>query len=453
MSTEKIVVGLDIGTTKVCAIVGKKNEYGKINILGFGKAESDGVSRGVVVNIDKTVEAIRKAVSEAEKQSGVDINVVYVGIAGEHIRSMQHKGIITLSDPDQEIAPKDVKRLHDDMFRIATPPGMEILHVLPQEYTVDNQLGIKDPVGMSGVRLEGNFHVVTGQTTAANNIYKCVRKAGFEARELVLEPLASSAAVLTDEEREAGVCLVDIGGGTTDLAIFEDNIIRHTAVIPFGGNIVTEDIKQGCGVMRRQAEQLKLRFGSALATEIKEDEIITITGLQGRPPKEIRRQTLAKIIQSRMEEIIEFVAAEIKHSGYEKKLVGGIVVTGGGAMLAHTKQLLEYVTGIDTRLGLPGEHLASGLVDEINSPMYATGAGLVVHGLDASEYKGSDGIGKPVSMPKLNIGRKSVKEEEVVAEAEAPEMDSPEQRPQTSILGRVKNWFESTMTNNGDFIE
>lgn len=443
MSTEKIVVGLDIGTTKVCAIVGKKNEFGKINILGFGKAESDGVSRGVVVNIDKTVEAIRKAVAEAEKQSGVDINVVYVGIAGEHIRSMQHKGIITLSNPDMEISALDVKRLHDDMFKIATPPGMEILHVLPQEYTVDNQVGIKDPVGMSGVRLEGNFHVVTGQTTAANNIYKCVRKAGLEARELVLEPLASSAAVLTDEEREAGVCLVDIGGGTTDLAIFEDHIIRHTAVIPFGGNIVTEDIKQGCSVMRRQAELLKLRFGSALATEIKDDEIITITGLQGRPPKEIRRRTLSNIIQSRMEEIVEFVAAEIKHSGYEKKLVGGIVVTGGGSMLAHTKQLIEYVTGIDTRIGMPGEHLASGLVDEINSPMYATSAGLVIHGLNAGEAVSKEHDPRQPATE----ARPSKKEKATATKAPAVE------RPTTNFIGRVKEWFESTMSNTGDFIE
>ena len=441
MSTEKIVVGLDIGTTKVCAIVGKKNEFGKINILGFGKSESDGVSRGVVVNIDKTVEAIRRAVAEAEKQSGVEVNVVYVGIAGEHIRSMQHKGIITLSNPEMEISASDVKRLHDDMFKIATPPGMEILHVLPQEYTVDSQVGIKDPVGMSGVRLEGNFHVVTGQTTAANNIYKCVRKAGFEARELVLEPLASSAAVLTDEEREAGVCLVDIGGGTTDLAIFEDNIIRHTAVVPFGGNIVTEDIKQGCSVMRRQAELLKLRFGSALATEIKDDEIITITGLQGRAPKEIRRRTLSNIIQSRMEEIIEFVAAEIKHSGYEKKLVGGIVVTGGGSMLAHTKQLIEYVTGIDTRIGMPGEHLASGLVDEVNSPMYATSAGLVIHGLNATAYT------KEEEDQTANVsGEKRARKEKVATEAAAD-------RPTTSFIHRVKDWFESTMSNTGDFIE
>jgi cell division protein FtsA len=451
MSTEKIVVGLDIGTTKVCAIVGKKNEFGKINILGFGKAESDGVSRGVVVNIDKTVEAIRKAVAEAEKQSGVDVNVVYVGIAGEHIRSMQHKGIITLSNPDMEISALDVKRLHDDMFKIATPPGMEILHVLPQEYTVDNQVGIKDPVGMSGVRLEGNFHVVIGQTTAANNIYKCVRKAGLEARELVLEPIASSAAVLTDEEREAGVCLVDIGGGTTDLAIFEDNIIRHTAVIPFGGNIVTEDIKQGCSVMRRQAELLKLRFGSALATEIKDDEIITITGLQGRPPKEIRRRTLSNIIQSRMEEIVEFVAAEIKHSGYEKKLVGGIVVTGGGAMLAHSKQLIEYVTGIDTRIGMPGEHLASGLVDEVNSPMYATSAGLVIQGLASEEAPVKVSAERKPAVeprPKQQKGADTPVEEE---KQKVARKDS--ERPTTSFIHRVKDWFENTMSNSGDFIE
>lgn len=448
MNTERIVVGLDIGTTKVCAIVGKRNEFGKINILGFGKAESDGVSRGVVVNIDKTVEAIRKAIMEAEKQSGVDINVVYVGIAGEHIRSMQHKGIITLSDPDMEISAGDVKRLHDEMFKIATPPGMEILHVLPQEYTVDNQVGIKDPVGMSGVRLEGNFHVVTGQTTAANNIYKCVRKAGLEARELVLEPLASSAAVLTDEEREAGVCLVDIGGGTTDLAIFEDNIIRHTAVIPFGGNIVTEDIKQGCSVMRRQAELLKLRFGSALATEIKDDEIITITGLQGRPPKEIRRRTLSNIIQSRMEEIVEFVAAEIKHSGYEKKLVGGIVVTGGGAMLAHTKQLIEFVTGIDTRIGMPGEHLASGLVDEVNSPMYATSAGLVIHGLIAGETQGRE---SKAAEPAVE-SRPSKKDKDKDKDKEKTSRLVAE-RSNLNIIGRVKEWFESTMSNGGDYIE
>ncbi|MEO0584667.1 MAG: cell division protein FtsA [Bacteroidota bacterium] len=434
-NTEQIVVGLDIGTTKICAIVGKRNEYGKINILGFGKSQSDGVQRGVVNNIEKTVQAIREAVSEAEKHSGIKIEVVHVGIAGEHVRSMQHKGIITLNNADFEITGDDVNRLHEDMFKIATQPGTEIIHVLPQEYTVDNQVGIIDPVGMSGVRLEGNFHIVTGQTTAANNIYRCAVRAGLEVAELILEPLASSAAVLTDEEKEAGVCLVDIGGGTTDIAVFENNIIRHTAVIPFGGNIVTEDIKHGCKVMKKHAELLKIQYGSALADAVTEDVIISIPGPRDRPAKEIHKSMLARIIQSRMEEILEFVLAEIKNSGYEDKLVAGIVVTGGGSQLQHMKQCVEYVTGIDTRIGLPGEHLASGLVDEVNFPMFATGTGLVIMGLENSEYEvqrtTSTRGGHQTQM--YQRGGKG--------------------GPRISFIHKVKNWFESTLTSTGDFIE
>ncbi|MEL6674910.1 MAG: cell division protein FtsA [Bacteroidota bacterium] len=434
MSTEKIVVGLDIGTTKICAIVGKRNEYGKINILGLGKAKSDGVSRGVVVNIEKTVQAIREAVAEAEKQSGIKIEVVHVGIAGEHVRSMQHKGIITLNNPAFEIQQADVNRLHEDMFKIATQPGTEIIHVLPQEYSVDAQAGVVDPVGMSGVRLEGNFHIVTGQTTAANNIYKCVVRAGLEVAELILEPLASSAAVLTEEEKEAGVCLVDIGGGTTDIAVFENNIIRHTAVIPFGGNIVTEDIKHGCKVMKKHAELLKIQYGSAMSEAVTEDVVISIPGPRDRPSKEIHKSMLAQVIQSRMEEITEFVAAEIKNSGFEDKLVAGIVVTGGGSQLQHMKQCVEYVTGIDTRIGLPGEHLASGMVDEVNFPMYATGTGLVIMGLDATEQESKPSAGRSGSTPQFSrAGMAS--------------------GPKISFIDKVKTWFESTLTNTGDFIE
>jgi cell division protein FtsA len=433
-STEQIVVGLDIGTTKICAIVGKRNEYGKINILGFGKSLSDGVQRGVVNNIEKTVSAIREAVEEAEKHSGIKIEVVHVGIAGEHVRSMQHKGIITLNNPDFEITQSDVSRLHEDMFKIATQPGTEIIHVLPQEYTVDSQVGIIDPVGMSGVRLEGNFHIVTGQMTAANNIYKCVKRAGLEVSELILEPLASSAAVLTHEEKEAGVCLVDIGGGTTDIAVFENNIIRHTAVIPFGGNIVTEDIKQGCKVMKKHAELLKIQYGSALAEAVTEDVIISIPGPRDRPAKEIHKSMLARIIQSRMEEIMEFVLAEIKNSGYEDKLVAGIVVTGGGAQLQHMKQCVEYVTGIDTRIGLPGEHLASGMVDEVNFPMFSTGTGLVIMGLETNEYEVAPATTRR-EMQQQSYGRPS------------------STGPKISFIHKVKNWFESTLTNTGDFIE
>jgi cell division protein FtsA len=440
-NSEQIIVGLDIGTTKICAIVGKRNEYGKVNILGLGKADSDGVNRGVVVNIEKTVQAIREAVAEAEKHSGIKIEVVHVGIAGEHVRSMQHKGIITLNNPDFEITANDVNRLHEDMFKIATQPGTEIIHVLPQEYTVDAQAGILDPVGMSGVRLEGNFHIVTGQTTAANNIYKCVVRAGLEVSELILEPLASSSAVLTQEEKEAGVCLVDIGGGTTDIAVFENNIIRHTAVIPFGGNIVTDDIKHGFKVMKKHAELLKLQYGSALADAVMEDVIISIPGPRDRPAKEIHKSMLAQIIQSRMEEILEFVLAEIKNSGFEDKLVAGIVVTGGGAQLQHMKQCVEFVTGIDTRIGLPGEHLASGLVDEVNFPMYATGTGLVVMGLEAAEYA--------QHVPQTAVASSRRKD------SSAPAQRSHGMRPgpKISFIDKVKTWFESTLTNTGEFIE
>ena len=288
MQEDKIIVGLDIGTTKICAIVGKKNEFGKLEILGMGKAISDGVIRGIVTNIDKTVHAIEKAITEASNSAGIDIRVVNVGIAGQHIKSSIHHGSITRSS-DDEITVEDVNRLANDMYRIVIPPGSEIIHVMPQDYIVDYEDGIMDPVGMSGVKLEADFHIITAQNNAINNINKCVRRAGLEIENLILEPLASSLSVLSDEEKEAGVCLVDIGGGTTDIAVFYDNIIRHTAVIPFGGNIITADIKQGCMVMDQQAEQLKTKFGRAISEEASPNEIVSIPGLRNRPPKEMRR--------------------------------------------------------------------------------------------------------------------------------------------------------------------
>jgi cell division protein FtsA len=377
MEPSEIVVGLDIGTTKIVAIVGRRNEFGKIEILGMGKSESYGVARGVVQNIDQTVQAIRTAVADAENKSGVDIKVVNVGIAGQHIKSMQHRGIKTRSSIEEEISQKDIDALIDDMFKLVMQPGEEIIHVLPQEYIIDNEQGIKNPIGMSGIRLEANFHIITGQIAAARNIYKCVHKAGLEASGLTLEPLASADAVLSNEEKEAGVVLVDIGGGTTDVAIFQDGIIRHTAVIPFGGNVITEDIKEGCTIIKSQAELLKIKFGSALASENQENEIVSIPGLRGRPHKEISVRNLSAIIQARMEEIVEHVYYEIKNSGYEKKLIAGIVVTGGGAQLKHVTQLVEYITGMDTRIGYPNEHLAKG-TEDVTLPMYATSVGLVM---------------------------------------------------------------------------
>lgn len=322
----KLVVGLDIGTTKIACFVGKKNEHGKIEILSMGTSESLGVTRGVVTNIERTVQSIQAAVQEAQSRVDGDllIRVVNVGIAGQHIKSIQHRGIHTRNNTTNEISQKDIDALIDDMHKLVMLPGEQIITVLPQEYIIDNEQGIKDPIGMMGVRLEANFHIIIGNVGASMNINKCVSKAGLEVKDIILEPIASADAVLSDEEKEAGVVLVDIGGGTTDVAIFHEGIIRHTAVIPFGGNIITEDIKEGCTIMKRQAEQLKVRFGSALASESQENEIVCIPGLRGREPKEISIRNLASIIQARLEEIIELVYFEIRNSGYEKKLIGEI---------------------------------------------------------------------------------------------------------------------------------
>lgn len=383
-----VVVGLDIGTTKVCAIVGTKNDHGKIEILGMGRAESLGVIRGEVRNIDKTVKAIREAVDKAKQSMAngkfrVEINSVHVGIAGQHIKSLQHRNTISRSNNDEEITREDVERLVKDTHKLALPAGDEIIHVLPQEFQVDDFSDVPDPVGMTGVRLSANFHIITGHMDAIKNIYKSVHRSGLDVADLILEPLSSSDAVLTPEELEAGVCLVDIGGGTTDVAIFKNGIIRHTAVIPFGGNVITDDIVDGCQVLRNQAELLKMKFGSALADENKENEIVCIPGFHGRPPKEVSVKNLALVIQARVEEIFESVLFEIKSSGLDKKLNAGIVITGGGSQLRHLDKLVEFVTGLDTRIGYPSTHISKSVVEEIKSPMYATGVGLVIKGLNA----------------------------------------------------------------------
>ncbi|KAF5058500.1 Cell division protein FtsA [anaerobic digester metagenome] len=385
MEPSEIIVGLDIGTTKIAAIVGRRNENGKIDILGFGRTDSIGVKRGVVANIDDTVQSIVAAVKEAENRSETNIATVNVGIAGQHIKSIQYRGSIIRPNADIEISQSDIDGLNENMFKLAMNPGEEIIDVIPQEYTVDGESGIKQPKGMLGHQLEANFHIITGQTMAAKNIFKCIKKASLEVESLLLEPLASAEAVLSDEEKEAGVVLVDIGGGTTDIAIFQDGIIRHTAVIPFGGDIITEDIKEGCTIIKKHAEDLKVKFGSALASENRDEEVVAIPGLRGRPPKEITLRNLASIIQARMEEIIEHIYFEIKNSGYEKKLIAGIVLTGGGAQLKHITQLTEFITGMDTRIGYPNEHLAPDIPEEMASPAYATGIGLVIIGLQRLE--------------------------------------------------------------------
>ncbi len=442
METQDIfIVGLDIGTTKIAAIVGRKNEYGKLEILGYGKTESIGVKRGVVSNIENTVESIRIAVKEAEEKSEVDIKYVNVGIAGQHIKSLQHRGNLIRENADDEISRGDLDRLINNMYNLNMNPGEEVIDVIPQEYIVDNEVGIKHPVGMLGNTLEANFHIIIGQTAAAKNIYKCVRKAGLEVVDLILEPIASADAVLSEEEKEAGVVLVDIGGGTTDIAIFQDHIIRHTAVIPFGGDIITEDVKEGCSIIKKHAEELKVKFGSCLSTENRDDELVAIPGLRGRPPKEITLKNLSSIIQARMEEIIEHIWYEIRNSGYEKKLIAGIVLTGGGAQLKHIKQLTEYMTGMDVRIGYPNEHLAPGCPEQMASPMYATGIGLVIQGFKRYEQE-------TIKQSKEHTPTQP-KEKEKAAEpapkVEQPRMEQPKgPRRQGGFLDRIQKWFEDT---------
>ena len=404
MDTSEIIVGLDIGTTKIACIVGRKNEHGKIEVIGMGKSESLGVTRGVVANIEKTVQSIKAAVEQAELKSGVEIKVVNVGIAGQHIKSLQHRGMITRKSHEDEISQEDINTLVDDMYKLVMMPGEEIIHVLPQDYIVDREQGILDPIGMAGVQLEANFHIITGQIAAGKNIYRCVEKAGLEVADIILEPLASAEAVLSQEEKEAGVALVDIGGGTTDIAIFHEGIIRHTAVIPFGGNVITDDIKEGTTIMKRQAELLKQKYGTAFANKSQENEIVCIPGLRGREPKEISIKNLSNIIQARMEEIIEHIHFEIKNSGFEKKLIGGVVITGGGSQLKYLSQLFEYVTGMNSRVGYPNEHVSKGAQDDITSPLFATGIGLVMKGYETQRTEPkTDTVKRDTSFMKPNF--------------------------------------------------
>ncbi len=382
----ELTVALDIGTTKVCAIVGKKNQYGKIEVLGVGRVKSEGVSRGVVSNIDKTVRAINEAMDIISKTTGEEYTDIHVGIAGQHIKSLHHHGLIVRENGLDEIRETDVNKLINDMHKLVLPPGDKILHVIPQEFKVDEESDIVDPIGMSGVRLEANFHIITGQLAASKNILRCVEKVGLEVVDMTLEPIASASAVLSDEEREAGVVLVDIGGGTTDISIFKDNIIRHTAVIPFGGNIITKDIIEGCTVMKDQAEKLKVKFGSALASAVVDNRIITIPGIGGRDQKEISEKNLSRIIQARMEEIFDFVMWEIKRSGYDGKLIAGIVLTGGGALLKDSNKLVEFHTGLHARVGRPIDHFAHGYSKVLASPIFSTAVGLLVRSLEGVEY-------------------------------------------------------------------
>lgn len=446
MKPEKIAVGLDIGTTKIVAMIGRINEYNKLEILGMGKAKSLGVHRGVVTNITQTIESIKQAVEEAEANSGLGIKSVVVGIAGQHIRSLQHSDYIIRQNSDDVIEDADIENLIHNVHNLVMLPGEEIIHVLPQEYKVDGQAEIVEPRGMYGSRLEANFHIVVGQISSIKNIGRCVKSSDLDVADITLEPLASAEAVLSQEEKEAGVVLVDIGGGTTDVAIFKDGIIRHTAVIPFGGNVITEDIKEGCSIIEKQAELLKLKFGSAWPGENKENEIVSIPGLRGREPKEISLKNLSKIIHARVVEIIEQVYLEIKNYGHDenkKKLIAGIVLTGGGSELKHIKQLVEFVTGMDTRIGFPNEHLASESDDEYSSPLFATAVGLVLKGVIKNRVN-EISVVDPDNMDNTESTEEARPEEETLDQVEEPDNtdDGNLEDESSSRKGFLENWAD-----------
>jgi len=413
MSQEQpIIVGLDIGTTKIAAIAGRKNEFGKLEILGFGRANSNGVQHGMVLNIDQTIKAIQTALENCYASNpNLEINEVYVGIAGHHIKSLQTRGDIVRKTTDDEIKQSEIDQLLSDQYKTYIPAGDQIIDVIPQEFTVDNFQNIPNPIGYSGVKVGANFHIITGDKNAIRNINRSVEKAGLKVRDLVLQPLASAAAVMSEQDLEAGVAIVDIGGGTTDLAVFYEGILKHTAVIPFGGENITNDIKTGLGVLKTQAEQMKLQFGSALSDEAKNNAYITIPGLRGMQPKEISVKNLANIIQARMSEILDFVSYHLKQVGLEGRMLnGGIVLTGGGSQLKHLIQLTEYVTGLNARIGYPNEHLSAGHIEELAKPMYSTCIGLILKGYNT--YENNQNRLKGIFIPKEEVLEETITTDE-----------------------------------------
>lgn len=401
-----MIVGLDIGTSKVVAIVGELSPDGELSIVGIGSHASNGLKKGVVVNIDSTVQSIQRAVEEAELMAGCQIHSVYAGIAGSHIRSLNSHGIVAIKD--REVFAQDIERVIDAAQAVAIPADQRILHILPQEYRIDDQDGVKEPLGMSGVRLEAKVHLVTCAVNAAQNIEKCIRRCGLEVDDIILEQLASSYAVLTEDEKELGVCMVDIGGGTTDIAIFTDGSIRHTGVIPIAGDQVTNDIAMALRTPTQHAEDIKIKYACALAKLAGAEETIKVPSVGERPPRDLSRQALAEVVEPRYEELFTLVLAELRRSGFEDMLPAGIVLTGGTSKMEGVVELAEEIFHMPVRLGAPQN--ISGLRDIVNNPIYATGVGLLQYGLKQQGGSGAESYG-----------------------------------PADSTWGRIKNWFQRNL--------
>ena len=445
------VVALDIGTTKVCAIVGRRNDLGQIDILGFGRVAGDGVQRGVVTNIDKTVKAITEAVARAERQVGHAIKNVSVGIAGQHIASRQNHGMITRDDDIAEITQIDIDSLITSMRKLPLKPGEEILHIIPQDFCVDDEWGIQEPIGMCGTRLGANFHIITCQNSASRNIMRCVEKAKLKVSELTLEPIASAASVLTEADKRDGVVLVDIGGGTTDITIFADGVISHTCVLPFGGDVITSDIRKVFRITPTDAEDLKTKFGNALANEATENRYIRIANRRGEEYTEISENHLAEVIQARMEEILRYVDFQISASDARDRLQGGIVLTGGGSLLRNIEKLTEYYTGIPTRVGLPVEHLAQGYPAELGSPIFATSIGLLI---GAIEQRRREIVRVPVATTSnaptgapdggaisATPATGEVKDPQALTDINLSDQPTWLSKTSSKLLGTIKEWF------------
>ena len=441
---QPIIVGLDIGTTKIAAIAGRKNEFGKLEILGFGRANSNGVQHGMVLNIDQTIKAIQQALENCYASNpNLNISEVYVGIAGHHIKSLQTRGDIVRQSIEEEIMQDEIDKLVADQYRTYIPAGDQIIDVIPQEFTVDNFQNIPNPIGYSGVKVGANFHIITGDKNAIRNINRSVEKAGLQTKDLVLQPLASAAAVMCDQDLEAGVAIVDIGGGTTDLAVFYEGILKHTAVIPFGGENITNDIKTGLGVLKTQAEQMKIQFGSALSDEAKSNAFITIPGLRGMAPKEISVKNLANIIQARMSEIMDFVSYHLKQVGLDNRMLnGGVILTGGGSQLKHLIQLTEYVTGLNARIGYPNEHLSGGHIEELAKPMYSTCIGLILKGYNDYENKN-----RQLDQNYIKATAAGIMQQEPVAEEMVTEEDAATHQVKVKQRKTLKG-FMDTFKNN-----
>ncbi|MCO5230016.1 MAG: cell division protein FtsA [Chitinophagales bacterium] len=438
----RIIQAVDIGTTKVAAIVARQTSNGKLEILGLGKSPSFGVTKAEVLNVSRTIDAIKSAVAEAEKQSGITFNNVYVGIAGSHINSLQHRATLMREDYKTLISQFDIDKLKEDTYRLPLPPGDEIIDILPQDYKVDNITNVQDPIGMVGNKIEVNMHVVTGSTTSVNNIKRCIEGANLKVLKIFMQPIASAAAVLSREEKQSGVALVDIGGGTTDIAIFVDETIAHTAVIPFGGESITHDIEQGCRILKSTAEGIKVQHGSTFLLDEHENLIISIPGVGGRNPKEISMKNLVGIIQARMEEILDYVNHEISSSALGEKLNCGIVFTGGGSHIKHLRQLSEYHTGHDVKIGLPNEHLVKSKIQDVDNPIYSTVIGLIIKGLEVQEFEHQEDkkVDKPVDNHKIVEKTEEAKSVDSISLSNAVENEktTPEDKKATSANDKNK---------------